>query len=420
MAGVGIPLLAQAGLGSRTLRRQMIRERLSRSIARVGGRFPPMAANPPTLTVSAANAATTIAGSVMFNFAAQNAPDVNRRLYDLVGGSWEQPYQTFPGYLFVRPYAYHYGNPLPADNPGADAGPKIIFGFDGDRLEMLAQASTFRVLVDGSYAVSGGTSVIANTRTLLTFPDARERTIEFEFAGCNGVTGIQCDPATPPYKPVRADNLRVVVNADSFGNTVIASAADKLAARNTGLGACMGRLLGQADTINSGVGGSGYLNPANNGGNNFGQRVDLDIIAPRPDVVFELGGLNDNSFLKDDATKRAALRAAIDDWLRRVTTALPDALIVMTGPMSPNGDNLENIVWVRDIKRDAAAVYSRQVVFIDNIGDGVDKGWVTGTVNNSRPGNAARVTGTDLTHPSIFGAEYLARRIVGATAAALR
>lgn len=419
MSGFDPAARALAVGGRLQSRRAAIRDRLRQSIARTGGRLPGIMAAPPTVVVSAGGAATAIPGSVLFGIGDAVQPDRNRRLYDLIGATWAPIVPTGFGSDMWKPVTQRYGN---GANPSASTGARLIFGFDGDRFELFLRQTVFRLSIDGEYAKDGGTFTgdygQGYRRILVTFPDARARRVEFEFRDNDGLFGVQCDPATPPYRPVRADTLRLVVNGDSFGDTIAAPTPDQIAARNGTLGANIGRLAGQLDCINSSVGGSGFLNPANNGGNTFGQRVELDIIAPRPDVVFELGGLNDNGFLPQDPAKQAALRAAIDSWLGKVTSLLPDALVVMTGPMNPNGENGPNILLVRDIKREVAARYPRQVVFIDNCGDGVDKGWVTG-VPGGRAGNASRVTGTDLTHPSVLGAEYLARRIVAATGAAV-
>lgn len=415
---------ALAVAGHRQSRRAAVRDRLRSSIAHVGGRLPGLHPSPPAYAISEPGAPSAIAGSTLVLVSDAGAPDLNRRLFDLLGGTWGSP---APGDFHAQkqtPVTQHYGNAVSVSaGEGSATGPRILFGFDGDRCEIVISDGEFRLLVDGDYIKAGAFVTGRGSgdwrRVLLTFPDARHRVIELETVRLT-FRGVQCDPATPPYRPVRAHNLRVVVNADSFGDTTSTpTQADQLAGFHGSLGALIGRLSGQLDCVNSSVGGSGFLKPSpdygGGPGNSFGQRVELDVIAPRPDVVFELGGLNDMALAEADP---ARFRAAVDQWLGMVTAALPDSLVVMTGPMSPNGDNDTGIVRVRDLKREVAGRYPRQVVFVDNLGDGPDRGWVTGRAGG-RTGNASGVTGVDTTHPSLAGAEYLARRIVGATAAAL-
>ena len=136
-----------------------------------------------------------------------------------------------------------------------------------------------------------------------------------------------------------------------------------------------------------------------------------------PDVVIDLGGLNDNGQIGGSA---ATMQAAVQTWLQTLIAALPNVLVFMTGQMAPGtaADTGTNYVAVRDGKKAAAAAFPNNVVFIDNIAEL----WVAGTGNAAAPagnGDADWVTTTDSTHPTDAGHTYLARRIVGGIAARL-
>ena len=176
------------------------------------------------------------------------------------------------------------------------------------------------------------------------------------------------------------------------------------------LGKYLPQMLGQPDTRASGVGSSGWI--ATNGGNAFKaiERVQADVIAAAPHFIVDLFGLNDTG------QSTAATTAAGNQLYDMIQAALPDTLIFMTGPMSPNTASNTNGVAVRDGKL-AVCTGRKNCFFTDNLG--LNPPWVTGTGRSGSPtgnGNADWVTGgtdgSDTTHPTdLLGGQYLAERI---------
>jgi len=102
-----------------------------------------------------------------------------------------------------------------------------------------------------------------------------------------------------------------------------------------------------------------------------------------------------------------------------VIAAKPETVIFMTGPMLSRGDEAAaGFIEVRNAKMAAAAMFPKNVAFIDNVA----AGWVTGSGRTGAPandGNADWVNGTDNTHPSRPGYGFIADHITNAIAAAI-
>jgi lysophospholipase L1-like esterase len=144
------------------------------------------------------------------------------------------------------------------------------------------------------------------------------------------------------------------------------------------------------------------------------------VIPFAPDLVVEVGGINDDGLV---GATPAPVQAAVTAWLAALTAALPNVLVVMTGPMSPgSAGNAGSNALVRDGKKAAAALFPNNVLFLDNLAEA----WVTGSGRSGATkgdGNADWVTGgidgTDVTHPTDLGHAYLARRVAGGIAGRL-
>jgi lysophospholipase L1-like esterase len=133
------------------------------------------------------------------------------------------------------------------------------------------------------------------------------------------------------------------------------------------------------------IGGSGFVN-----GNAFLRRVPT-VVADGPAVVVVEGGHNDGRAPRDQ------VRGAADAVLRDLAAGLPQAKLVVIGPIWPNADVPPAIRGVNDDLRGLAATYG--AVFVDPIGSG----WFTGP--------SAALIGSDGTHPTGDGHTYLADQI---------
>lgn len=136
------------------------------------------------------------------------------------------------------------------------------------------------------------------------------------------------------------------------------------------------------------VGGTGYTN-SSGGKTTFGERVD-DVIAAKPDIVVVEGGRNDLNAID-------RLPAATTDTLTRLKSSLPDAKLIVIGPIG-TASSPETESTARDIIA-AAATGVGADLFIDPIADG----WFTGA--------DAKYIGVDGLHPTDDGHNYMADKL---------
>jgi acyl-CoA thioesterase-1 len=145
-------------------------------------------------------------------------------------------------------------------------------------------------------------------------------------------------------------------------------------------------------TVNLAVAGTGFVNPGWTG-----QRIRTRVTAAlesRPGIVFVAGGHNDRQF-----GSRATGKAA-DTVLLRLRRELPDAVIVVIGPIWANGSPPAAIRGIRtELRRHAAAVGA---IFVDPIREG----WFAGS--------AERFILADGIHPSNAGHRRIAARVLAA------
>ena len=142
---------------------------------------------------------------------------------------------------------------------------------------------------------------------------------------------------------------------------------------------------------NLAVAGTGFVNPGWTG-QPIGSRVTT-AIGLRPGIVFVAGGHNDEDLAS------GPVMAAADAVLDRLANALPHAVIVVVGPIWPDGNPKATLVRLRDHLRSRAAALG--ALFIDPIGSR----WFAGANE--------RFIGPDGTHPTTLGYRRIAR-LVGA------
>jgi lysophospholipase L1-like esterase len=140
------------------------------------------------------------------------------------------------------------------------------------------------------------------------------------------------------------------------------------------------------------VPGTGFVNPGWTG-QPIRTRLAA-VIAANPRIVFLAGGHNDRRY----ATSRSA--AAAHDVIARLRRGLPDALIVIVGPIWADGNPPAHIRALRDVLRREAR--SIGAVFIDPLRDG----WFTGSWH--------RLILSDGIHPSDEGHRRIAKLVLAA------
>lgn len=402
-------------------RRLRVLDLLAGSIAAAGLRLPSQAQVLPTIGSPAA--ASAISGGTTWQVS--NAGGlVHAGKYSFVGGAWNRVGPSFPNSEIFKATSSHVGNGTdPAATSQQGPGSRVRFTCAAPAFELYVQMSGpgigggFRLKVDGETVYAGvlGNSGNGQLRYIpITWGDGSaanrvNRHYELEFGSAGGFLGIRTTPLYKPQPWPQSDSLRIVLHGDSMLATV--SDPTKIDSSRFGaLGAQIGELLGQPDTISSGVGGSGWIAPASHDRSWFNERVDIDVIAPKPDVVIEMGGGNDAAL----NPSQAVIQPLVESWLERVISARPECLIFMTSPLIGSNPGTAHLA-IQAAKQAAAARYPRNAAFIDTLTDP----WVFGTGRDGAPagnGNRDWVTGQDGAHPTSEGHTYLAGQIVRAVA----
>ena len=150
--------------------------------------------------------------------------------------------------------------------------------------------------------------------------------------------------------------------------------------------------------LNRAVPGTGFVNP---GWTAQPIRTQVGaVIRADPRIVFLAGGHNDRRF-STAATRAAAL--AVIDRLRR---ALPDARLVVIGPIWSGDSAPASLLRLRDALRRKAAAVGAQFI------DPIRGGWLAGA--------AKRYIGPDGLHPTNAGHRHIASMVLRAVKAAGR
>ena len=182
----------------------------------------------------------------------------------------------------------------------------------------------------------------------------------------------------------------------------------------------------------NGLGGTGFAqnNVDTETGNTFAARIPRMTQVP-PDLFLTAGSINDNNglalfpYTSSDAA-RLGFEAAVQAYFRTLRAALPDSVLVATGPWQPDATRYpDQALHKVDTIRSALAAVAGPWVFMDNlrgnwvnsagVGSGAATGaWQTGSGTVANPkgdGNGDLYVGADGTHPSEAGAAYLGRQI---------
>ncbi|MFM5924096.1 MAG: SGNH/GDSL hydrolase family protein [Novosphingobium sp.] len=397
---------------------------LRASIAKTDLTPPALATTLPT--IGAPLASSAIATGTTWQVATGGTP-LHAAKFAFLGGAWQCPNATFPNTEFYKAVTSRVGNGTdPLQNPQQGPGSRVRFVCAAPSFELYVQMSGagvgggFRLKVDGKLAYSG---VLGNGGNgLLRYipvtwgsgaaADRKDRHYELEFASTGAFVGIRTTNLYKPHAWLQADALRVLLHGDSMLATVV-DATNIDSYPYGAQGALIGDLLGQADTWSSGVGGSGWMAPTLHDRSWFNERVDIDVIAPAPDVIVEMGGGNDAAL----NPTQAAHQALVETWLGKVLAAKPDTVIFMTGPVIGSNSSAAHGA-VNAAKQAAAAKFPRNVAFIDTLTDP----WVSGTGRDGAAvgdGNRDWVTGTDSAHPTAEGHRHLAGRVARGVARAI-
>jgi lysophospholipase L1-like esterase len=197
-------------------------------------------------------------------------------------------------------------------------------------------------------------------------------------------------PAPPEYVPPplptgisAPEPLSVTFLGDSYVAGTGTDNASKSFAR------VAARMLGWDPVDVFALGGSGYAGPPES---NYGSRV-ANVIAVHPDVVVVSGSRN-------DAGQTVAAREAANQVLGTIRAALPDAYLIVVGPIWTSSDVPNDIRQLNTAIRDAAN--ANNAVFLDALDP---QPWLSGA-----PGQIAE----DGIHPTEVGHQVLAEAFANA------
>lgn len=373
----------------------------------------PLIKNPPILSAAQSTAATLPvfkapnSGTDLSAFFSYYYGDVKRADFNRTAETYSG---VFPDYQYVKDISVTTTNSFGNIN--------VEFNFDGLAFELVekGQAGRYQILVDegdGYKAVTrlsqaGAPSTGSKYFRKVTFPDKRSRNIRVEYTGIyfGGVYVNTGDNVVPVVRPM---GKKAVFLGDSFTEGTGGSGV------MNSYGTVVANMLG-LEAIQSGSGGTGYLNSGTAGRVKFQDRVARDVIYYNPDIVVIEGGQNDTTY--DQST----LSTAVNLLITTVKTALPSAKIYVLSNFTIQGSSTAILNTRNTIK---AAALSNSVFFIDAI-DGVSYNesgvaidqkrgsWITGSGSIDdikQTGNASIYVASDKAHPNVAGHVYLGMRI---------
>lgn len=373
--------------------------------------LPEVASSPPTATLSAKSGATSIPSSILHASVNYSTGDINpifRYVGDVRRLGSEYPDSNFVKNMAVHHSANYTGNII------------VEFAHHGSKLELVEKGvlGAYRIAFDEGngykyvteVAQAGAPADGSVYLRLIDFKSVKLRNIRVEYS--NGYFGgIRIGPndsITTTSVPPRKKAIWIgdsITEAGSSGGSI-----------SHGWGSVASDMLGW-DCWNSGVGGTGYINPGVIGRVNFQQRLISDIVQYKPDIVIFAGGVNDESYPESQIND--AVRLA----LTTVRDALPDTEIVVFSNFSPTGYPSPTRLMIRDVLKKNAFVVNASFVdglvgstyrstseqITSNLGS-----WITGTGRVGMvqaTGNASLFISADGTHPTRDGHYYLGYRM---------
>ena len=323
--------------------------------------LPTVMTSPPTVTVGAANAGTTITGAIRHD-------GTDPAITYLSAGYTDPGSQG--GYMNCKA-----SSNLTSSQPAAGRM-RFEFETDADQFEVAVITTAsgtnpmYRFWVDGQLATAtpqtGLTSGAAVYFVKVAFGARGNRRILFEGAYVN-LIGIWAAPTVTFWPSTRPAGPTVLWVGDSFSEGTGANWWwDSWAMK-------AGQMLGW-NVYPSGVGSTGYLAIGGGGGKvKYRDRIATDVTALNPDIVVVTGGYNDTgSFTAaQEGTEADALYAAIK-------TGNPNATLLVCSIQSPIGVTATGtITQFRDAQK--TSTLNAAATFIDAINYPTGTSWVTGS-----------------------------------------
>jgi len=369
-------------------------------------KLPNVMAIPPTITLGAVDAASTLTNPILYP--SVDSSGVLNPVFNYIGGEYVRKSTNYPGNMCVYNIARTTTNTV---------GNIIVeFCHYGTSFELREKSYglTYKIAVDEGngyeYVTAVAQSGTPSTGTLylrkVEFAEAKLRKIRVEyhnyyFCGVyiNGNDTIFTPKTKKPQAIFVGDSYTEGSNADNFCGC---------------FAGVMAKLL-DWDFWNSGVGGSGYINPGTTGRVKFRDRIQHDVISYKPDFCIIAGGINDTGYAPIDVQTEAEL------LYDTILSGTPKTQIIVIGNWSSQ-DAIPDALAITDALK--AAALSKGLPFIDVLrGTTYDKNgniltnavgaWIAGTGDEETPttsGNSSAFISTDGTHPNKKGHEYLGTR----------
>lgn len=375
--------------------------------------LPSVMGSPPTVTVSAANAATAISGATRRSGLDLTATFVGAQGVTWLGAGYIDP-GNIGGYVDNRRSGYLTSSSAPT---------RLRFETetDADTFEVAVRADAggtapqYRVWIDGQLvtalpqSIGGGASGGAIYRITIPLGSRGNRRVTFEGMYFT-LIGIWAHPSVSFWPTSRPIGPTFVAIGDSYtegtgGNWWWDSWIMQA-----------GKMLGW-NVIPSAVGSTGYLADGGGGGKvPYASRFLTDVVPLNPDIIGFFGGYNDTGSFTAAQEKVAA--GALFALARQYC---PNAAQVVAALNTPTAvTTVGTMTQFRDAIRDAAVPYAD--LFVDQIVYPNGTAWITGTGTSTATngtGNADYYTsGTVASHPTQAGHDYLGRRFASAVVAA--
>lgn len=390
----------------------------------------PVMSTLPTIA-SPVTGASTITNGNFYNALTSGSTTVNPLFRYPIGVVYRSDYDGISAYSNGYPNAYTLSNYGVSDAPpgsgtftaGTYKDNLLVteFAVDGTQMELyvMGVGQKYRVLVDEGtgwqYTNNTNPSNYNGTlnndngmyRILFTFGTRMIRNIrlEIEKGKFGGVTVGVNDTVFPCSKPLAP---KCIILGDSYTEPTGADCG------MSGWSSVACQLLGW-EASPSGSGGTGYLNPGPSPRVPFNNRIQTDVINQNPQILIIAGGINDISY---DTTQ---LSSAVTSLLQNLKNALPNTMIFVVSNWTQHTPQTNELNTCSAIKTsvlncgipfidvsNGSTYLSNQTAINQNIG-----AWINGYgyVGSSSSGNSTLYIGSDATHPTQVGHNYLGRRV---------
>lgn len=359
-------------------------------------------ASPPTVTITSSQdivSASTIAVTSSSQYMTLHSGDA----FSVVNTSYLTAGQTFPGLSIRDPYS-------------------VSFGFDGLVCGIQVTSAPghyYRVIVNdqlvGTWGGTAGPGGGAVKYIYVTFASAGNNRIRVDSVSSD-IANIFVGPNDSIWA-LGTRGPKCLIVADSY-----VGGAGTPTTGYTGASSwawTFGEQMGWDNVIPAGIGGAGWIvrngSGVNGGVNNIQDRA-AGIVSMAPDIVIFTAGKNDSG------QTTTAMSNAVASVLSTVSAGLPNALMVVTGPMFPGAAT----------NRTADATWTPMENAIFSGCSGFSKAITARTANAgifTGTGKAGSLSGTgngdiyiqsDGTHPNQAGCDYAGYRMARLVKGALR